>query len=296
MNNVISDFGLEYDIVKGSYLDEVFLILEKQLEDFKDYLFVIHDNNNDDEYVSSYFDHPRKILIHRGGEEKKRSLEKLKEKYIHIFANYYWECENVTSIPLGYHSSLKDETQRVSMYERTYDLNFIGALNRNRIEFASNLININSIWLIAGLYFYREKILKWINHYLLCKNNNDQLQFNYDFNNGIDQKDFVNRLRLSKIALCPKGFYNTECFRLYEAMRYGCIVITDSLPQKKFYKDIPVFQIKNWKDGIMLAKILLKDKNVLEKLSIESCLWYEKNLSPQATAKIMINKINGLRK
>lgn len=296
MNNVISDFGLEYEIVQGSYLSEVFLILEKQLEGFKDYLFVVHDNNSDDEYMSSYFDHPKKILLHRGGEEKKSSLEKLKGKYHHIFANYYWECDNVTSIPLGYHSFLEDKVERVSMKDRTYDLNFIGALNRNRISFASNILKLNSFWLIVGLYFYKEKILKWINHYLLCRNNNDQLQFNYDFNNGIDKKDFVNRLRLSKIALCPKGFYNTECFRLYEAMRYGCVVITESLPQKEFYKNIPAFQIKNWEDGMALTKILLKDESLLERLSIDSCLWYEKYFSPEATAKVMIDKINGLKK
>jgi hypothetical protein len=294
MNNVVDDFGNNFSLIPGTYLEKVFTFLEQNLDNYKDYLFIIHDNNDSGNLISEFFDHPKKILISRRGEEKKNNLERIANKFLHVFANYYWNCENVTTIPLGYHSFAEIQNENVNIDERIFDLNFIGALNRNRISFASRLANINPFWITAGLFFQKAKILKWLNHYLLCKRNNDKLQFNYDFNNGVSAEDYTNQLRLSKIALCPKGFYNIECFRIYEAMRYGCVIITEKLPDRKFYQGMPAFQVNNWNDGMQIAEILLKDANLLQVLSNESKQWYENHFSPLATSKIMIEKINRL--
>lgn len=60
---------------------------------------------------------------------------------------------------------------------------------------------------------------------------NAYIRFYSGFNNGDDYNKYAYYLQNSKIVLSPKGFHSTECFRFYEAMRQGCIVITEELPK-----------------------------------------------------------------
>jgi len=74
-------------------------------------------------------------------------------------------------------------------------------------------------------------------------------------------------------------------------MQYGCVVFCDKLPDREYYKDIPVIQVDNWKDGLKKAKGLLKDQDYLSYLSEKHRKFYEEKLSPQATARIIIDKL-----
>jgi hypothetical protein len=74
-------------------------------------------------------------------------------------------------------------------------------------------------------------------------------------------------------------------------MQYGCIVLVDKLPNRKYYKDIPAIQIDNWYDGIKTAKKILKDEDLLLELSEKHKNFYEQKLSPKATAKIIIETL-----
>jgi hypothetical protein len=50
--------------------------------------------------------------------------------------------------------------------------------------------------------------------------------------------------------------------------------------------------VKDWNEGIRIANELIKDTNELEKLSKQNIQYYKNNLSPEATAELVIQTIN----
>ena len=239
--------------------------------------------------ATRFYPHDKKILMWRSGEKKIQQIQSIKNDFYHVFANYYWSETNVTSIPLGYNNFFQDN--QIPVNERLYNTSFLGALNKNRIQMISELSGINKFLIAAGLFFDYQKTLKFLNHYIEWIKRNDKIFLTWEFNNGIGAKEYCNILRHTKIVLSPRGWVNTETFRLYEAMQYGCIVVTEKLPHRKYYSNIPVVQIDNWEQGFKQIKQILKDDKLLLKLSEEHKQFYKNNLSPEATANIIIKEL-----
>lgn len=293
---LINDYGQPAEIKEGEYWHEVIRLLNNQSEiDLSDYLFIMHNSNSPYDVISEGYDHPKKVLIWQGCELKLNYIEKLKHSYHHIFANYYWDDDGVTSIPLGYLSYGYNNTV-MPMEERLYNLNFVGCLNRNRIKFASELTGKSVRYICNATYSEGEAFFKKFNHLLKSFRPTDEIKFSSGFNGCMDSDKYVNYLRNSKIALCPKGFSNTETFRIYEAARYGCVVISEKLPNREYYNNSPIIQVNNWRDGLKIAEELLLDENNLNELSKKTVEWYEQKLSPTATTKKIIKKLCDLGK
>jgi len=288
MKNVINNIGEEIEL-EGFEL-EVFNILKKKLSNFKQYLFVIYGNNGNDLPLSRYIQHDKKVLIWRSNENKLNRVDELKKDYKHIFTNYFWDNDNSTSLQLGYHTQTKNKTI-IPIKERLYNISFLGCLNRNRIILASILTNIKLKWIIMGMLFNKKLTYKIINSILHYKFNNDYYHFNEGFNNGLDEEDYNFILKNTKIALCPRGWVNTETFRLYESMKWGCVVISEELPERSYYKDIPIIKVKDWNEGIKIANKLINDTTELERLSEKNIEFYKNNLSPEATVELVIQTI-----
>tara|TARA_R110002074_G_scaffold69755_6_gene162368 strand:+ start:190 stop:1089 length:900 start_codon:yes stop_codon:yes gene_type:complete len=67
-----------------------------------------------------------------------------------------------------------------------------------------------------------------------------------DSSNGRDPTTFVTEMAISKICLCPRGT-SVETFRHTEALRSGCIIISEKLPEAEYYKDCPFYIVdKQW--------------------------------------------------
>lgn len=293
MKNVIGNTGEEIKLT-GFELD-VFTILKTKLPDFKDYLFVVYGNNGNELPLSRYIQHDKKVLIWRSNENKLNRVDELKKQYKHIFTNYYWNDTNSTSLQLGYHTQTKNK-KIIPIKERLFNTTFTGCLNRNRIELASLVTNIPIKWIGLGLLFYKKFTLKILNNLVKYKYPMDYYQFNDGFNNGLDEEDYNFILRNSKIALCPKGWVNTETFRLYEAMKWGCVVISEELPDRSYYKDIPIIKVKDWREGLKISNELINNKTKLEEMSKKTLQYYKDNLSPQATANLIVDKLNSLER
>jgi hypothetical protein len=291
MKNVIDELGNEQKY-KGGYTGEMFKHLKKKLKNFNDYLFVMYSTNGTKTPIPllKKIKHSKKVLIWHSSENKRNSIKEIENDYLHIFSNYYWDTKSTTSIPLGYFTE-NSNSEPVPMNERLYNISFIGCLNRNRLELASELSGIRKFWLSMGLSFYKERTLKLLNQIVKWKWNRDLFQFNGDFNAGLDADLYQYFLQHSKVVLCPRGWVNSETFRLYEAMRYGCVVISEELPDRTYYKDIPIIQVKNWKDGLDIARNLLKNPKKLQELGTANKKFYESHLSPKATAEIIFNKL-----
>src|SRR5207244_3678757 len=49
---------------------------------------------------------------------------------------------------------------------------------------------------------------------------------------------YARTMMQSRIALCPRGS-SLETYRFFEALRYGCVPVTESLPKATFYDGSP---------------------------------------------------------
>ena len=99
---------------------------------------------------------------------------------------------------------------------------------------------------------------------------------------GLPLSEYLQVTSDSKIILSPCGFTSHECYRLSEAMRYGCLVITECLPKVPFYKDIPAIEVDNWlKAGEIINYYLLRPE-LLEEYSAKALAYYKKHLSLDA--------------
>ena len=290
MKNVVNNQGEEIPNLGG--FEYAFMkILKRKLKDFNEYLFVIYGNNGNELPLSRFIQHDKKILIWRSNENKLNRVSELKKDYKHIFTNYHWDTDNTTSLQLGCHSDTKNKTI-IPIKERLFNITFTGCLNRNRVQIVSELLNMDSKWISLGMLLNKKLTLRIINQLLKYKYNNDYYQFNDGFNNGLDEEDYNFILRNTRIALVPRGWVNTETFRLYEAMKWGCVVISEELPQREYYKNIPIIQVKNWRDGLRIANELVVDIPTLDKMSKTNKEFYKRNLSPEATADLILKTIN----
>ena len=286
--NVIDDFYDQYTVDKNTHLGQTFMYLKEHMDSFDEHMFITYMKDTWALPNTVDLEHCKKVLI-SSSEHNVTPLTQIKDNYLHIFAQYYWDEEGVTSIPLGCFSN--NETTIKPMKERLYNTTFIGCLNRNRTQLASLLSGVPRMFMFLGFYLNDPKMMKFINHMVRWRHPRDFYSFNPDFNAGVKGDVFTNILNNSKICLVPRGWTNTETFRLYEAMNAGCVVICEKLPDRKYFENIPVIQVDNWKQGLKKARELLKDDSLLEELSIKSKMFYDEFLSPIATAKIIMDKL-----
>ena len=125
MKNVIDEFGNE-QVYNGGYTGEVFIHLKKLLKNFNEYLFIMYSTNNDKTPIPilKRIEHSNKILIWHSSENKRNNISPIQNDYKHIFSNYFWDTENVTSIPLGYFSN-PNQIDVVPITERLYNISFM---------------------------------------------------------------------------------------------------------------------------------------------------------------------------
>lgn len=290
MKNVIFDNGEEIgDVYKNNYTFSIIKHLSEILPQFEDYLFIVFNHNKNQFPTSRLFKHPMKILFWEGGENKRQQADVVKNDYLFIFSHYTWDRDNIVSIPLGF---FNDYDQIVPMKERLFQTSFIGCLNRNRIKLASEVSGFSERIISIGNFFNKSTMLSLINYNSQRRNPNSYFGFNEDFNKGLDGETFSWILSHSRIAFCPKGWVNTETFRLYEAMRLGCVVISEYLPDRSYYEDIPIFQIKDWKSGVELAKDISEDVSLLEQVGNANREFYESTFNPKIVARKISSEIS----
>jgi hypothetical protein len=107
-------------------------------------------------------------------------------------------------------------------------------------------------------------------------------------------KTFSQMLYDSKIAICPSGFYSHETCRHFEAMRAGCVVISQPLPEHYFYKDSPIIMLDSWKDLKKTVELLLSEPDRLHELHEKTLDWWANVCSERATALYIRDKVKGI--
>jgi hypothetical protein len=206
--------------------------------------------------------------------------------------------DNIFNFPLGCEKHIPKQRYK-NINERKYSVFFSGNLNNNRLplylylifgKIPSAIIRKGIKVLIHIVFFKKVLVLLRFD----SKFPNAYIRFTKGFKQGLTAEKYGEIIGDSKIVLCPKGFNLPECFRHYEAMRAGCVIISEKLPPTYFYKDSPIIQISDWKKGLKIADELINNKTELEKLSKMTIDWWENRCSENATAQYIIKCIESI--
>ena len=60
-----------------------------------------------------------------------------------------------------------------------------------------------------------------------------------------DAGEYSRALMDSRLALVPRGA-TTETHRFFQALKYGCVVVTDAVPPIWFYEQAPIVRLRHW--------------------------------------------------
>ena len=288
------DSALETD-----YLRDTLTVLRERMGDgFDRFSFTVFNNNQLDVRPASHQDsNTNKVLLYTADEKGAAQLDFAGE-YVAVFKGYLPgdnHPQNVHPLPLGCVNGVPNGTVP-PIQEREIDVFFSGHLNRNRIGLYRELSLLRSVpaWLIEtavaqprlrnGLrMIFGSDFSNAFNRGYIC--------FTHAFAAGLTREAFAKRLQNARIALCPAGFHSAETFRHYEAARAGCVIISDPLPDNGLYRDAPIQQVQSWREGIALARELLRDEKRLTELSDQTRAWWNEHWSPDALAKEMQAKL-----
>ncbi len=97
----------------------------------------------------------------------------------------------------------------------------------------------------------------------------------------------------TKICLVPRGT-SLETFRLYEAARYGCVVICERLPRRWYLDDLPRITVRSWDELPELAAKLHADPERLFDLHQQTLAFWDAKCSEAALGTYLADRISGL--
>lgn len=266
---------------------ELAKILDRRFSEYDFYVFSEHKTGKLP--ASKDIDRGKKKVLLYFSDESAQDVAHFADNYFAIFKSYIGAsrlASNVFPLGIGY---VKDVPvfPLVDIADRKYDVFFQGNLNTNRIDFYRAFSPLRRI-------LPSQKLLKtdWYSKLLLRladnfngRVGNSILVFNRAFKSGLNRWDYGKLLSESKIILCPKGFTQTECFRHYEAMRAGCVIVSEKLPDVPFYTGSPIIQVANWQQGIQVVEELLRNQQQLREVQLKTVQWWEDVCSERGMAK-----------
>lgn len=304
LTNVLYDDSSTYtfDVLNESlFLEETFTMLSQLMKDeFEDYLFFILSSHDPKVMPSSisFATKKKKILIFIS-EESGATPQHLCQHYFAIFKSYIKTDKilkkNIFNFPIG---CVRDvpELPIKPLNSRKYFVFFSGSLNDSRMHFYTAFIP----WLnskkrtFLGSFMNYQKILVRLKPNFSKRFPRSYIRFTNGFKKGLKPETYGHLIANSKIVLCPKGSKSAESFRHNEAMRAGCVIVSEKLPRNHFYKDSPIIQVDNWTEGLQKTSELLNDEVELEKISYATQIWWRDKCSSEAVSRFVFSKIQGI--
>lgn len=214
-----------------------------------------------------------------------------------VFRQYLNRSENdgrIHSFPVGYHEACGNE-EPVPFDHRSILLFFSGYLNRNRIDFFKQFRK--TWWLprrnLGGRHIRElsrrlvEKLTK--ERDFSGRYPDSIIRFTEWFAKGLPPAEYAATLANTKIAICPTGFISAETIRHWEAMRLGCVIVTDPLPANPFYKDSPLIVMSDWSRLHETLKDLQSDPAKLQAIHEATVRWWNDVCCEDAVAGYMAN-------
>jgi hypothetical protein len=105
--------------------------------------------------------------------------------------------------------------------------------------------------------------------------------------------DYAQDMMDARIALVPRGTAG-ESYRLFEAWRYGCIVICEPLPPRPFLEGAPTITLRSWRELERVLPELLADPARQRQLHEGSLRWWRNVCSEEATGLRVAARLEAL--
>ena len=295
-NSIYPFYQLNESTYIESVLEHVIEILGKDFYGYDFFVYSNHGPGNIPPQSVSHLSAKKKVLLFFS-DEHGEDPGAFSENYHAVFKSYIGlptEKPNVFPLAIGL---VKDVPTfpTIPINERNTNVFFSGNLNLNRVGFYKSLTN----W---GSLFPNRLLTTEVGIKLLLNLKRDfsryfpdsLILFNHKFKSGLTPSVYGETLSQSKVILCPRGYFSTECFRHYEALRAGCIVVSERLPDNHLYKDSPIIQIDNWDEGLKQVGKLIVDQEKMDQLHHQALDWWENVFSEKATAKYITSCLNKL--
>ena len=193
------------------------------------------------------------------------------------------------AFPIGFEKDAGAFFDFVPWEQREIDIFYAGNLNENRKELYKELFGLK--WVPQGVFdrFYLSRLNKLLPYTInsggLC------IHFTGGFKKGLNPQEYMSLLCRSKVVLCPKGFHSTETFRHYEAIRAGCILWSEKLPDAWMYENSPVVQVENFNGVIRDIKKFLRDGDMVRAKHLSTKSWWDEVLAPKCVANRLSKRV-----
>jgi hypothetical protein len=120
-----------------------------------------------------------------------------------------------------------------------------------------------------------------------------RLTSSFEESAACDPGEYSRALSDSRLALVPRGA-SSETSRFFQAMKYGCVVVTDSVPPVWFYEQAPMVRLRHWDELEDAVIPLLAAPERLESLHRQTLAWWETACSEEAVGRLMARTLNAL--
>jgi hypothetical protein len=204
-----------------------------------------------------------------------RVLYHMSDEYVEVGRDVYRHCDlvirngsadfgllddpNIIQVPLGYGSGFGNpDGGYPASSQRPCSFVFMGTMKNDREEMAAALKTL------GGPHFIRRAA---------------------GFEGSTTQFDKAS-IMLYKNAVFvpnPKGNWNPECFRLYDALEWGCIPLIRDYSDSDYHRnyhyklfgDHPIPTFASWPEATAFAKVMLADKAELDRLQAAIGTWWQ---------------------
>lgn len=212
------------------------------------------------------------------------TFQKIKSKQIDAAKNI-----SIYDIPLGYYKQLNLPIEEIE--NRTYDVLFNGSIKHEAFPVWSW-----KYWVKSPKDITRKKMMSTIDR---IREKNPDIKFRLtitsDFNaaRSADDRSYSEKMMDAKICLVPRGT-SLETYRFFEAIRYGCVVVTEALPSRWFYDGFPATKVSDWSDLEEVLDKLINNNQLMKKKHQESLDWWKTKCSEVAVGNYIAAKLNYL--
>ena len=206
-------------------------------------------------------------------------------------ARYTWKrlkdpVSPIHTIPLGYANQI--DLPFIPLQERTHDVFFAGSVEHN-VDSRSSIKQ----WLGTPKYYSRRQMLESLSalqdqHPEISVDLQTRTTFRASMEASAEA--YSQRMMNAKICPVPRGT-SLESYRLFEALRFGCIPIVEALPSRWFYDDAPVIRISDWHEIEDLVPELVRDSSLLRQKHEAVRHWWNTRCSEEAVGKFIAAKI-----
>jgi hypothetical protein len=94
---------------------------------------------------------------------------------------------------------------------------------------------------------------------------------------------YAQTMMRTRICVCPRGT-RLETFRIHEGLRFGCVVVSQKLPDFWFLRGAPILQVEDWAELPDVVHGLRADPGRMRSLHEQSLRWWREVCSPAAIA------------